>query len=208
MESLKLLDQAIDSLDAIDSAAVRNEAEAQILNAFEGECYDLTEAETLATKYLRGAKRELALEILGAIDLDALRRAGLGNTAPDFSRDSAAERLEELGLDEDYLDIECLSRAEHYEWICTAPADEIVTHREQMLRAARDAHDALRYSVHRLELDGTTWIDEASWVGDDLDEARRIAEMTGRGSQGSVIVDAIAQTADFGDRVEKLGGTR
>jgi hypothetical protein len=81
MDSLKLLDQAIDSLDAIDSAAVRNEAEEQILNAFEGDTADLTEAETLATKYLRGAKRELALEILGAIDLDALRRAGLAGGA-------------------------------------------------------------------------------------------------------------------------------
>ena len=81
MDSLKLLDQAIDSLDAIDSAAVRNEAEAQILNAFEGDTADLTEAETLAMKYLRGAKRDLALEILGAIDLDALRRAGLAGGA-------------------------------------------------------------------------------------------------------------------------------
>ena len=140
MQSLKLLDQAIDSLDAIDSAAVRNEAEAQILNAFEGDAADLTEAETLATNYLAGAKRALALEIIRAIDLDALRAGGLGN----ISRDSAAKRLEELRFDAEYfagyLDIECCSLSEHYKWICIATREQIVAHREETLRAARDAN--------------------------------------------------------------------
>jgi hypothetical protein len=61
----------------------------------------------------------------------------IGGGAPvAYTRDAAVARLAELGLDEEYADIECLSRAEHYEWLCTADADEIVSHREQMLRDA------------------------------------------------------------------------
>jgi hypothetical protein len=44
-----------------------------------------------------------------------------------------------LGLDEEYADIECLNAAEHWEWLCTAPASEIVSHRKQMMENSEDS---------------------------------------------------------------------
>jgi hypothetical protein len=64
-------------------------------------------------------------------------RIGDEHYASDFrSRDAAIERLAELGLGSEVADIECLSLAEHYEWICTADADEIISHYEETRREA------------------------------------------------------------------------
>ena len=51
-----------------------------------------------------------------------------------------------LGLDEEYADIECLNAAEHWEWLCTAPASEIVSHRKQMME---DSYSPVDYEPDR-----------------------------------------------------------
>jgi hypothetical protein len=79
--ALNILDRAIDSLDPIPMACVRNAAEEAILSAFDGNPSDLDEAETLTNTYLHHSVRAEALAIIRAIDLDEIRRVGLGGAA-------------------------------------------------------------------------------------------------------------------------------
>ena len=86
--------------------------------------------------YWMGRLREVRSERAAQLATRAASQNGGASARVAYTRDAAVARLAELGLDEEYADIECLSRAEHYEWLCTADADEIVSHREQMLRDA------------------------------------------------------------------------
>ena len=79
--ALSILDRAIESLNPIPMACVRAAAEEAIFAAFDGYLSDLDEAETLANTYLHHHVRSEALAIISAIDLDEIRRVGLGGAA-------------------------------------------------------------------------------------------------------------------------------
>ncbi len=118
-------------IDEIRNALDRAEAAAEAGNLDEFRI-EMIEAETLLERYGRGYSNET--RTYWRDEIDAVQGRGLAMIdAPEAVRDAAVARLEELGLDGEYVNIEGSSRLAHWAWLATASSNEIIAHRQEML---------------------------------------------------------------------------
>ena len=141
------MEKALLAAREISPIVIAEEVEYQITNAWAGIEYDalFTEARTMIEQAQSVICDPNAIrDMLNAIDLRAIEADGrLFRKQHAVSsrlrhREIAVIRLRGIGLDEAFADINLsgCNEVEHWDWIITAPADELRAYRAEMLGGA------------------------------------------------------------------------